>query len=367
MEQLLPRSVWLVQLDLSNLEAFARGCGVLGAGGGGGYRTGLLNVQQAVSDHGPVRVVRLDDLPDGLVMPCGAVGAPTVAVEKLGHGGEATRVRDRVEQLTGQQVVAVMGAEIGGANGCLPVAWAAKLGVPVLDGDGMGRAFPELQQSSLNLAGISPAPNILTDAHGNTVVIDPCDALWLERLVRATAVVFGGSCSGAGYLMTVDQARTAVIPGTVSLALQIGLSLSDTDDPVGSLLDSVNGVRLVEGKVIDVERRTTGGFARGSVSIEGLGADTGRLLRIEIQNENLVAFEDGSLAASVPDLITLVDTHTADPISTELLRYGQRVTAVAFPCSPIWRTETGLALVGPRAFGYDLDYAPVEDLHARQV
>jgi DUF917 family protein len=38
------------------------------------------------------------------------------------------------------------------------------------------------------------------------------------------------------------------------------------------------------------------------------------------------------------------------------------VTVIAFACDPVWRTEPGIAVAGPRAFGYDFDYRPVEEL-----
>ena len=77
-----------------------------------------------------------------------------------------------------------------------------------------------------------------------------------------------------------------------------------------------------------------------------------------------MALEDGVVRASVPDLITVVDTTTAEAIATELLRYGQRVTVIAFACDPIWRTPRGIETAGPRAFGYDFDYVPIEVLGA---
>ncbi len=40
---------------------------------------------------------------------------------------------------------AVMSCEIGGANGLEPLAIAARMELPVVDADFMGRAFPELQ------------------------------------------------------------------------------------------------------------------------------------------------------------------------------------------------------------------------------
>ena len=69
-------------LDSDSLRALARGCAVLGAGGGGDPSLGLLQALQATEDFGPVPLVDLDELPgDALVMPCGAIGAPTVSVE----------------------------------------------------------------------------------------------------------------------------------------------------------------------------------------------------------------------------------------------------------------------------------------------
>lgn len=352
-------------LDAKSLPDLARGCAVLGAGGGGSSRVGLMAALQAIEDHGPVQLVDLDDLPDDdLIMPCGMVGAPTVSIEKLSNGSEGIWIRERIEELTGRKVAAIMATEIGGSNGCEPVAWAARMGLPVVDADGMGRAFPEMPQVAMHVAGIKPAPCVLTDERGNVSILYPTSGLWLERLCRSSAVAFGGRAVTSEYLMSAAEARTATVRGSVSLAIEIGHLLAEpADDPVDQLLDLVNGVRLIDGKIVDVERRTTGGFVRGSAVIQGLRTDSDRLLRLEIQNENLVALEDGRVRASVPDIITVLDTQTAEAITTELLRYGQRVTVVAFPCDPIWRTAGGLDIAGPRAFGYDFDYVSIERIH----
>lgn len=353
-------------LDADNLSDLARGCAVLGTGGGGDPQTGLLMSLQAVEEHGPVTLVDLDDLPqDGLLMPCGGLGAPTVSIEKFGNGAEGARLRDYVERLWGRPVVALMSSEIGGSNGLVPIAWAAGMGLPVVDADGMGRAFPEMQQVTMELAGISPNPAVMTDERGNTLVIETVGDRWIERIMRAVAVEFGARASSTEYQLTVKQARTASVRGSVSLAIRIGeLIRTARDDPVGTLVAELRGYRLLDGKVVDVERRTTGGFARGMATIEGLGSHAGRTLSIQIQNENLVAREGDRVVASVPDLITVIDGQTAETITTERLRYGQRVSVIAFPCDPIWRTERGIEVAGPRAFGYDFDYLPVEQLNA---
>ena len=351
------------------LRSLARGCAILGAGGGGDPYIGLMQALQATRDHGGVPLAGLDELPDdALIMPCGMIGAPTVHIEKFCGGGEGGRLRDHLEQLAGRPVAALMPAEIGGSNGLLPISWAARMRLPVVDADGMGRAFPEVPQVTMHLAGITPSPCVMTDERGNLAVFRTVSGHWLERLARAAAVEFGGAAAATEYTMTVAQARTATVRGSVSLAIRIGETVAAAaGDPVGALLRELaemGAFRLVSGKVADVERRTTKGFVRGCVLVEGLGGDSGRLVRLELQNENLVALSDGRVLASVPDLICVVDSETADAVATERVRYGQRVTVIALRCDPVWRTARGLRAAGPRAFGYDFDYVPVEELAA---
>ena len=352
------------QLDPDSLRALARGCAVLGAGGGGDPYLGQLQALQATEDFGAVALVDIDELPgESLIMPCGGIGAPTVSIEKIENGDEGGRLRENLEFVTGGRVAALMSAEIGGANGLLPIAWAARMGLPLVDADGMGRAFPEVPQVTMHLAGISPSPAVMTDERGNLIVFRAISGHWMERLERAAAVEFGGAASSTEFSLTAAEAREATVRNSVSLAIRIGEAVARAQGrPVDALIAEVNAFRLVTGKVSDVERRTTSGFVRGSVIVEGLGEDTGRLIRLELQNENLVALERGKLLASVPDLISVLDTETADAIVTERIRYGQRVTVIAFGCDPVWRTERGIEVAGPRAFGYDFDYVPVEEL-----
>ncbi|HEY1320841.1 MAG TPA: DUF917 domain-containing protein [Streptosporangiaceae bacterium] len=351
-------------LDRDSLRALARGCAVLGAGGGGDPYLGLLQALQATDDYGPVALIDLDELPDdALIMPCGGIGAPTVSIEKIENGDEGDRLREHLEYLTGRKVTALMAAEIGGANGLLPIAWAARMGLPLVDADGMGRAFPEVPQVTMHLAGISPSPAVMTDERGNLIVFRAISGHWMERLERAAAVEFGGAASSTEFSLTAAEARGATVRHSVSLAVSIGEAVAAAQgSPVAALAAKIGAYQLVSGKVSDVERHTTSGFVRGSVVVEGLAEDAGRLIRLELQNENLVALEQGRVLASVPDLISVLDSETAAAIATERIRYGQRVTVIAFGCDPVWRTERGLAVAGPRTFGYDFDYVPVEEL-----
>ena len=104
-------------LDHDALHAMARGCAVLGAGGGGDTYYTLLQALQAAEDFGPAALVDVDELPDdGLIMSCGGVGAPLVGLEKIEAGDEEKRLRDLMERHTGRTVAALTGGEIGGGN-----------------------------------------------------------------------------------------------------------------------------------------------------------------------------------------------------------------------------------------------------------
>jgi DUF917 family protein len=353
----------ITRIEIEHLAPLARGCSVLGAGGGGDTYTTLLAARHAIERFGPVGLVDLDDLPDdALIMPCGGVGAPVVGIEKVGTGEEGRWLRDGLERVRGGRVAALMAGEIGGANGMQPINWAAHIGLPVVDAD--GRAFPEIPQVTMEIAGISPSPCVLTDERGNHLSIDAVDGAWMERIERALSVEFGGRASSTEYSLTAAQARTATVRRSVSLAIRIGDAMAAADQPIDALRETVGARVLITGKLTDVERRVTGGFVRGRVEVEGLGGHRGRTAVLEIQNENLVALEGERVLASVPDIITVLDSETAQAIHTERLRYGQRVSVVAFPCDPIWRSPGGLRLAGPRSFGYDFDYIPIEELAA---
>lgn len=247
-------------------------------------------------------------------------------------------------------------------NSIIPLALAAEMGLPLVDADGIGRAFPEVQMTSFTVHGVSATPMVLVDDKGNSVTIETIDNEWTERLARTATVQMGGSALIAIYPMPTDVVRRAAIRGTMSLAMEVGHIVeapsADSQAHLDRLLARMDGALLFHGKVQDVLRRTTGGFARGTATLVGSGGYAGSVLRIEFQNENLMALRDGEPVAMVPDLITVVDQETIRPITTEGLMYGQRVAVIATPCQPVWRTPEGLRIAGPRYFGYDFDYAP---------
>lgn len=356
-------------IDISDMKNIALGGAFLGTGGGGDPYIGRLMAEEAIASNGPVQVLDVEDLDDdALIIPVAMMGAPTVMLEKLPRGTEAIAAVEALQKYLGQKASAIFCIEAGGLNSTIPIAVAAATKLPIVDGDGMGRAFPELQMASMTMGGVSACPMVIADEKGNSIVLNTVDNLSTEKFARVLTVEMGGAGLIALYPMTGAQAKDSILRGSLSLINSIGEIIHSEQranrNPAEKLAKDLNGIRLFEGRVLDVDRRTEGGFARGTCTIEGLGECAGSQIELDFQNEFLIArSNDGAPRAITPDLICLLDLETGQPITTEQIRYGFRVIVFGLPCDPQWRSEHGLELVGPRYFGYELDYQPIEELN----
>lgn len=351
------------EITIDMLSDIAHGAAVLGAGGGGDPYIGRLLAQEAIAKYGPVTLLSPDEVPDdAVVIPSAYMGAPTVMLEKLPAGGELVGAIRAVEALTGAKATHTVSAEAGGVNSMIPITAAAELGLPLIDADAMGRAFPELQMALPALAGIPATPMALADERGNALTLDTVDSHWAERLARVVVSEMGCSAAMSLYVLTGRQLKDHMVHGTITLCERVGIAIREAhaghQDPVAAAAEALDGRVLFVGNVVDVERRTEGGFVRGLAALASTGA-VNSSMQIEFQNENLVARCDGKVMASVPDLISILDTESGAAVTTEMLRYGLRVSVVASPCDVRWRSPEGLAVAGPAYFGYDHEYMPV--------
>lgn len=354
-------------LDEQAIRDLALGATLLGTGGGGDPRVGTLMALAAVREHGPVRVMAPEDVPgEGLVVPVAMIGAPTVILERIPGGHELDLAMAGFERVERRPVLATMPIEAGGINSTIPIVLAARRGLPLVDADGMGRAFPEVQMVTLGAGGAKAWPLVLADESGDVVALSAAAGnAAAERLARAAVVAMGGSAVVAHYAVEGPLIREWAVPHSVSLAVAIGRTLRDArargDDPIEAIAPVCGARRLFTGKVADVERTTSAGFVRGRLTLAGIDRDAGRTATVDFQNENLIARSEGEVLAAVPDLISLMEAESGRPLTTEGMRFGLRVHAVGIPASPLWWRPEALPLVEPRAFGYDMDPIRLED------
>lgn len=325
-----------------------------------------------------ITMIDVDDVPDDWTIVSGG---------GIGGGGAWEYVRERTakQQLQtvpdaqsralqalsthlGKPFDAVLRAEAAGAA-LTALLVAAELGVPIVDACKSGRARPEVQQSIPWINGISTAPLSLVSRWGDVVVVDQTvDDYRMEDLSRAVAVASGGGVSAASAMSAGDLKR-GVIRGSLSEAMTLGKAVRQAreqgKDPIDSVVKAARGFKLFQGVVTASTDKGERGFSMSDVEIKGTHEFTGHTYKIYVKNENIVTWFDGKPDAMSPDFIANLDPKTGDTINPSVLgsyAVNEEVAIVGWPSSALWRTPSGIEVFGPRHFGFDFDYIPVEQL-----
>lgn len=352
-------------IDIHAVESISLGAGILGTGGGGNTYIGQTWLASEMRQRqGVCRIIEADEVPDDMIVcGVGTMGAPTVSNEKLMSGDELTIGVRAIEKHIGKPIGAILIGEIGGANALKPLITGLQMNLPIVDGDPMGRAFPELQMDTFSIGGLSSSPLSLADSHHNVIILDHVDtALRAEQYARVLTIEMGGSAALTMPVITGREMKQHIIRGTLSLAQRLGEAVlkarKNNTDAAEVVAEIGHGRVLFRGKIDDIERRTVSGFARGRLRLNAFGSsDT---MEIVFQNENLIAWHNGNIVCTVPDLICILQLDDGEPIGTESLRYGLRVAVVGLPAPRQLKTPAALAVVGPEAFGYpDVRFTPM--------
>lgn len=360
-----------MKIRVDDIKDIALGSAFLATGGGGDPMISQLATEQIMREHGEVELLPLSELKDSAtVVAVGGSGAPSIMLEKMPNGMEGVWALEKLEAHLGRKADALIAFEVGGSNSLLPVMTAAIAGLPVVDGDGMGRALPEMQMVTFSIYGVSGTPMAVVDEFGDGALITARSSEKAEAMIRQLGLAMGGQCTSAEHVMDGATTRQVTVAGSISLALRIGQTLrqhrGELDQLIGQLQPELRQAGygelrcLLQGKVTDIHRSMEGGFDLADVWIDSF--DGQRQVKLAVRNEYLMVSEADKPLAMVPDLITLVDSDTAQPITAERLRYGQRVAILAIGAPELLRTERALQVVGPRQFGFDTDFIPLSEL-----
>ena len=353
------------ELTLDDIEALSVGAWVLGTGGGGSPYLALLNLRRLYAAGKRVGMMQPEDLADNdMVAVVSNMGAPLVGQERLTDSRNIARAVTVMEEHLGIRFRAIMSIEIGGNNGLQPMLAAAELDRPVVDADAMGRAYPEAQMTSFAVGDLKPWPVSMVDPRGIEGIVTRVPTWkWMERLSRRMCVELGSIAATCKAPRTGAEVKRWGIPHTTTQAIRLGHAVMAAQrahtDPVQAVLTEAGGKLLFRGKVSDIERRTTEGFLRGTAKFAGLESDRDASFALAFQNEWAVGWRNGAPVVMTPDLICVLDSVSGEAIGTETIRYGQRTSIIALPAPSVFLSPRGLEHVGPRAFGYDLDFVSV--------
>jgi DUF917 family protein len=340
-----------VNFDDDDIADMALGAQVLSSGGGGPTDSAATIARHAVSRQ-PVELVQLAELPaDGLVVSVGVIGASDLIEERL-PGPEFTLAVRAIERHLGRRAVAVLALAIGGSNGLLALSAAANLGMPIVDADAIGRAFPGIHQTSLTAAGIHCAPAAFANATGEIVLIDQADNFRMERIARAALPALGAWAAMAAYPASARELAGAIVVGSVSRAISLGRALRDAQRDVALRQDFprvCGGELLFDGIVTEVLRYSQDAPA-GIVTLTH-ARSSAEVMRIDIGSEFLYVAGDGLPLAVVPDIIVVLQSSSWEVVRPENVRVQQSLTVLRIPAPSPWDRAEHRELVGPLSLG----------------
>lgn len=348
-------------ISVDDLPAIIAGSALLCSAAGAASFDGFCQITaELLRRNGPVPLVELSSLdPNSLCAAVGVIGGFAPMIELPPSGDEPVLAVRALEDRLGRRLDALVALNAAGPNAVFAIAAAATLGLPLVDCDGMGRVLPLISQTTYALDGLPIGPLSAVSLAGDVLVLDS----GLHRsdlLLRAAMQAAGGWMLCAMYPATASRLRTAAIMGATSRVIEMGRLLTTATDR-SSLLDGLartTGSRVIgSGRVVELGHatRTVGPRQYPAVPTSVVVreyADTGRMIRLEGQSELLLAVVDGVVTAAVPDVLCLLDRHDLRVVGMESVAVGDHVDVLVVPAAPMWHSPEGLAMAGPRAFGF---------------
>lgn len=369
-------------IDERAIEEITLGASILATGGGGDPEIGLLWTLDTIKKGKEIVMIKPEDIPDDVMgASVGCLGAPIVLTEKPPSQNILVKAFKQLSRYLGEKLELVIPFECGGVNSTVAYAIAGELGIPVVDVDGMNRAFPELHQTSWVANGSHASPAVSVDDRGNITIIDTEeDNLRAETIARSAAMAYGGISWKASYPLTGKEIKEKSILYSQTIAWDIGRAVMDArnnhEDPIEKIIQelkrtqNVDSYRVFNGKIVDINRdfggEATRGFSSGKIKLEGIGDYKDQIAEIDFQNEWLRLKVNGKTLCLPPDLITILDNETGEPIRTDIMKYGYRGSILLIPAQDRMRTKRGLEIFGPPYFGYEETYEPVESIMKRE-
>ena len=363
------------KLTFEEVKDILVGCTILGTSGGGDLKKGLSLIEKALDAGREFNLVNLEELPDDalIVCPymCGSISPLSKEEEK--KYADLPRIKEEaalrtykvMEEYIGKKFYGVISGELGGVNTAMAFYVAALSGNYIVDADPVGRSAPELQQFTFFINRVPITPRVVANEFGDVVIVkDVVDDFRAETLVRSMAVVSNNSVGVVDHLISGKELKKAVIPDAISYALKIGRAYrkakEENSDLTLEIAKAGSGYILFRGRVKDFQWEDKDGFTIGNVYIEGENDYVGSEYKIWFKNENIIAWRDGKIDVTVPDLICIICDDKKEPLTNPNYEIGMKVSVIGLPAPKEWRTDEGLKIFGPRHFGYDIEYVPIE-------
>ncbi|OZV12133.1 hypothetical protein CIW83_10940 [Tissierella sp. P1] len=363
------------------VEDFVRGCTFYGTGGGGLPSNGIDSLMSEIEKGNKVGWIDVNEIDDDAITVCpflmGSIAPHIDEVKKEMKGfgltdsvnKEKERLGKAVAELskyTGKKIGAVVPIELGGANTPGPLAAGILNGIPCVDGDYTGRAIPEILQTTPYINGKVLWPVASVDEFDNICIIDKAiNYRMVERIGKLIASGAYGLAGQAGFLMTGKEMKEIIIPGTLTECYELGKMIRESREndlnPIDEIIKKLDGYLLAKGTVTGKDTEDKLGYYWGTHTIIGKEEFKDNIYKIWFKNENHIMWENDKPIITSPDIIVVVDAKTGEPYANPVLKVGDEVCVIGLKAREIFKSEKGIGVLGPRYFGYDIDYMPIEE------
>ena len=341
-------------------------------------------IKEAIKSGKKFKMISVDDFPnDGIVVAVQGIGGggpwqhvidrtKSQGLEVLGDSERNNMVVDLISDFLGKEVTAIIRSEAAEATATALLV-AAERNIPILDAGITGRAVPEVQQSIPWISGIASIPTAIVSPWGDEIIIKQAiDEYRVEDISRAIAVASGGDAVITMTPMNGDQIKYAALKNNLSDAIKYGKvtreAVESDKDPIDALVSASSGFLLFNGLVIKSDENGDRGFNWIDVELSGTGDFSGSTYKIFVKNENIIGWLDGELDAMSPDYIYNLDPNTGQSITSNAgigsYPIGKEVAIIGVPSAYQWRSKMGIELMGPKHFGFEFDFVPIEELQA---
>jgi DUF917 family protein len=364
-------------------EDFLRGLCFMGAGGGGSPERGRRLLLEQLQRGRQISWVNPHTLPaeawTATVAGMGGRAGPTDTREELAALGCTSEKHDALgrmvaavqalEESAGVSVEAIVPVEIGASNVPAPIAAALELDVPLVDGDyAGGRAIPEVPQTIPEVLGTSVCPMSFVTRWGDVVVLEETvSTAMADRIGRKIIGAVYGGVGVSCYLLQVKEATRLMATGTLTQALRVGRAIREAresgSDPVAAAIGETSGQLLFVGEVTrsEISDEDPFAFGLGSHELRGLADFADHSFKIWYKNEYHASWIDGKSFVTSPDSLIMVHLSDGEPAISYDFHVGDQVAVVGRKAHDAHRTSRGIELLGPRHFGFDFDYVPMEE------
>ncbi len=343
-------------LKEQDIRSILYGATFLGAGGGGTLRDGLRILSEVSEEvEGELELEIIDPLEmkdNEYAVSVAGIGAPR-AMEEKNFGAEAIYSFDGMEKLAffaGKSLKYVMAGELGGFNTMVPMYVAIKKRIPFVDGDGNGRAVPELSTGLYPIFDIPPVPLVLAGRNKDIVAAfldNPKNHKSAENIARHISMAYGMSAAFCTWLVNGKDIIEKLVPKSISNAQKIGELLLminegslDVDTGVAKITDCKP---ICQGEISEIILKTEGGFDFGTTIIKGTGDNKGNTYHVDFKNENLLVRDtSNNVLITVPDMICMLSLDIMEPITNADTEKGMHIALYGMPAPENWwKSEEG--------------------------